>query len=44
MKKHPYYDSNRKIKTQEAAYKVIGICVVCMLILLIITSIVKAIG
>ena len=42
--KHPYYDSDRKIKTQEAAFKAIGICIVCVLILLIITSIFKAIG
>jgi|TARA_B110000908_G_scaffold169611_1_gene227131 hypothetical protein len=44
MKKHPYYDSDKKNKTQEVAYKTIGICVVGVLILLIVTSILKVIG
>jgi hypothetical protein len=42
-KKHPYYDSDRKKRSEEFAMKAISICFVGMLIILIISSISKAI-
>lgn len=42
-KKHPYYDSDRKKRTENFAMKAISICFVSMLIILIISSILKAI-
>lgn len=42
-KKHPYYDSDRKKRTEEYAMKAVAICFVSLLIILIIGSIVKAI-
>ena len=41
--KHPYYDSNKKKRTEEFAMKAISICFVGMLVILIISSISKAI-
>ena len=39
MKKHPYYDSDQKKRTEEAALKMIAICFVGMLVLLIFAKI-----
>jgi len=42
--KHPYYDSDKKKRTEEFAMKAVAICFVSLLVILIIGSIVKAIG
>ena len=34
MKKHPYYDSDRKKKTQESALKIIAYSFIAMVILI----------
>ena len=44
MKKHPYYDGDRKKRTESAALKMIGIAIVGMLVLLILSTILKALG
>jgi len=35
MKKHPYYDSERKKRTEEGALKAIAFCIIGMIILFI---------
>ena len=42
-KEHPYYDSDRKKRTEEFAMKTIAICFVSFFLILVISSIVKAI-
>ncbi len=37
--KHPYYDSDRKRRTEEFSLKAIGICFVAFVICLVITMI-----
>jgi|TARA_R110000796_G_scaffold228372_2_gene345489 hypothetical protein len=39
MKKHPYYDSDQKKRTEAAALKMIAICGVGMILLLVFSSI-----
>jgi len=37
--KHPYYDSDRKKRTEEFSLKVTGFCIVGMIIILILAKI-----
>tara|TARA_B100000768_G_scaffold114931_1_gene106372 strand:+ start:317 stop:442 length:126 start_codon:yes stop_codon:yes gene_type:complete len=39
MKKHPYYDSDQKKRTEAAALKMIAICGVGLIVLLIFAKI-----
>ena len=39
MKKHPYYDSDQKKRTESAALKMIAICGVGLIVLLIFAKI-----
>ncbi len=39
MKKHPYYDSDRKKRTEEASLKAIAFCIVGMVTILILAKI-----
>jgi len=39
--KHPYYDSDRKKRTEEFALKVSAFCIVGMVIILILTKILQ---
>jgi hypothetical protein len=39
MKKHPYYDSDRKKRTEEASLKAIAFCIVGMVLILILAKI-----
>ena len=41
MKKHPYYDSDRKKRTEEASLKTIAFCIVGMVIILILVKILQ---
>jgi len=41
MKKHPYYDSDRKKRTDEFALKVSAFCIVGMVLILIIAKILQ---
>ncbi len=38
MKKHPYYDSDKKKRTEEFALKSIAVCIVGMVVILVLAK------